>query len=312
MQVPNPSGSTTEKWQPSRWGVDPRTERLRQLLLSEGVEDGLALGFAMAMTEAMQYRTFDRRELLEEFSRWANTHTHTFTSTPEEPVVPPNWLYRWVASDLSTLNNDDPIPSSMAWGDERPVFTSFGTPIFKSDPFGTGVPGVYFDGSSQFFGDNTAVDVHDIGKYLLFQVCTIENISGDEYLSGFGEVGNYEPYTLIRDGSLYHSNTTTVYPNGPHNDSAPHCFIATGVDDGLTITDGLETSYTTTKTGFFSKGLEYETAIGHYNNSSGSFTGLLGEILVYEIGAESDPATQELISDLLVYSSNRYGTLNLS
>lgn len=110
--IPNPAGSATEKWQPTRWGVDSRTERLRQLLLSEGVEEGLALGFSLAMRELMQVRTYERRELLEEFSRWANAHTHPGFNGP----VIDDYTFLLDARDITPQADDTPL-GSFTWVD---------------------------------------------------------------------------------------------------------------------------------------------------------------------------------------------------
>lgn len=70
MSIPN------ELWEPTRWGVDPRADRLRELLLAEGLDEQLATGFALAIGTRARAKSYELRETLEDFSRWANTHTH--------------------------------------------------------------------------------------------------------------------------------------------------------------------------------------------------------------------------------------------
>lgn len=81
--------SSNELWEPARWGLDPREDRLRQLLLGEGVDEPLAEGFARALGDSERHRRFHRRELLEEFAEWANTHTHGGGGGPV--AVPDEW-----------------------------------------------------------------------------------------------------------------------------------------------------------------------------------------------------------------------------
>lgn len=138
IEVPNPAGSANEKWQPTRWGLDTRIDRLRQLLLKEKVDENLANGFAMAMANRMQYRVHERRELLEEFSRWANTHTHTFTETPVEPL--PTTMYMVGATPI-TAKFASYTPSSWTTLTSRPATVGgrtaekIGNVIHSVDPF---------------------------------------------------------------------------------------------------------------------------------------------------------------------------------
>lgn len=168
IEIPNPAGSATEKWQPTRWGVDSRTERLRQLLLSEGVEEGLALGFSLAMRELMQIRTYERRELLEEFSRWANTHTHDLV--PVEPLP----THAFIVGGGTSTSTD--VGNLHSWSVDTNSWTSLTSmdPIFRHKFFlqnGYGwVPEFY--GGSQ----NTWRYDFNSGTWDLFAGCPVTRL----------------------------------------------------------------------------------------------------------------------------------------
>lgn len=132
MSTPN------ELWEPTRWGLDPREDRLRQLLLGEGIDEPLAEGFARAMGDSERHRRFHRRELLEEFAAWANTHTHGGGGGDPSP---PTTTFGDTGYLASAGHND--ARSFAARGTPIETFTAAGLAFQRrSGTTGDGAPGI--------------------------------------------------------------------------------------------------------------------------------------------------------------------------